>query len=219
MSDYLAARHNMIENQIRTNRVTDERILDAFQAVPRELFVPDGLRPVAYADEDLHLGGGRYLIEPMVLARLLQTAAPRGRDGALIIGDSTGYVTAVLSRLVASVIAVEEDGESVVAGNQRLSDLEIDNAALVAGAPSDGHRRQAPYDLILIAGGIEEIPDALLVQLGEGGRLVTVQFEPGTGVGRAMIIRNINGICAKRTVFDANTPLLSEFARAPAFVF
>ncbi len=219
MSDYAAARHNMIENQIRVNRVTDPRILDAFEAIPRERFVQKLLQGVAYTDEDLHLGGGRYLIEPMILARLLQAADLDATDTALDIGCCTGYSTAVLSRLVASVIAVEDSGEFVEAGNQRLSELEIDNAAVIQGALRQGNARQQPYDLILIAGGVQDVPETLMSQLKDDGRLVTVLYDGSSAVGRAAVIQRVNGVNARRIVFDASTPMLPGFSQEPEFVF
>lgn len=219
MSDYAVARHKMIENQIRANKVTDPRILDAFESVPRERFVPRSRQSIAYADEDLHLGNGRYLIEPMILARLLQTALPEADDVALDIGCCTGYSTAVLSRLVSSVVAVEADDALVDSGNQNLAELEIDNAAVVQGVLRDGYPKQQPYSLILIAGGVEEVPDALLKQLASSGRLVTVLHDGPGQVGRAVMFENVGGVTSRRVIFDAGTPLLPGFAKEQGFVF
>jgi protein-L-isoaspartate(D-aspartate) O-methyltransferase len=219
MSDHTAARHNMIENQIRANKVTDQRILDAFDQVPRERFVPRGLEGVAYADEDLHLGDGRYLIEPMILARLLQDALPDENDIALDVSCGTGYSTAILSRLVSTVVAVEDDQKLVDIGNQNLADLEIDNAAIVQGAPREGFAKQQPFSLILIAGGVEHVPDSLLSQLSENGRLMTVLYERDARIGRAVCIEKTRAGPSRRIVFDASTPLLSGLEKEAEFVF
>jgi protein-L-isoaspartate(D-aspartate) O-methyltransferase len=218
-NDYAAARHNMIENQIRPNRVSDPRILDAFEQVPRERFVPYALKGIAYADEDLHLDDGRYLIEPMILARLLQDAQPDATDIALDIGCCTGYTTAILSRLVSTVVGVEQDQTMVDAGNQHLAELEFDNAAVIKGRLPDGYPKQQPYSLILIAGGVEHVPQALLDQLSDAGRLLTVLYDKGGRIGRAVSFEKIGGRTARRVVFDASTPLLPGFAKEPKFVF
>ena len=219
MIDYAAARRNMVANQIRANRVTDPAILDAFETIPRERFGPERMRGIAYADEDLHLGNGRYLIEPMVFARLLQTALPHPSDAALDIACGPGYTTAILARLVSSVVAVEQDHDLAAGGNTHLAALEIDNAAVVAGDPLEGCRSQQPFSLIVIAGGVCFIPDTLLDQLAEGGRLVTILHEGGDRVGRAVICEKNGGTVARRAVFDAGTPVLPGFTRAHGFVF
>jgi protein-L-isoaspartate(D-aspartate) O-methyltransferase len=219
MSDYSAARHNMIENQIRTNKVTDPRILEAFDQVPRERFVPRGLEGIAYADEDLHLRDGRHLIEPMILARLLQDALPDANDIALDVGCCTGYSTAILSRLVSTVVAVEDDETLVNAANQTLAELEFDNAAVVKGPLRDGFAKQQPFSLILIAGGVEHIPDSLLVQLAKNGRLMTVLYDGEGRVGRAVSVEKIRSGISRRIVFDASTPLIPGFAKEAGFVF
>lgn len=219
MSDYTAARHNMIENQIRANKVTDSRILEAFDLVPRERFVPRGLKGVAYADEDLHIGDGRYLIEPMILARLLQDAMPDENDVALDVGCCIGYSTAILSRLVSTVVAVEEDQALVDAGNQNLADLEFDNAAVVKGSLRDGFAKQQPFSLILVAGGVEHVPDSLLSQLSENGRLMTVLYDDDRRIGRAVSIEKTRSGISRRIIFDASTPLIPGFARELGFVF
>src|SRR5690606_6692368 len=162
-------RLNMVESQIRTNKVTDPEVVGAFEQIPRELFVPKPKRGIAYADEALEIGAGRYMLEPMVLARLLQAAEPRPGDVALDVGCGTGYATSLLSRMVSTVVGVDEAAELVERGNGILSSLEIDNAALVAGPLAAGYRKQAPYNVILVDGAVEVLPEALFGQLADGG--------------------------------------------------
>jgi len=152
MTDFTTARLNMVESQLRTNKVTDLPLIDAFETVPRELFVPEPLRGIAYIDEDVALGGGRFVMEPRVLARLLQAAQPGPEDVALDLGCGSGYATAILSRLVATVVALEDDAALAAAANRTLGELEIDNAVVVEGRLTEGYPKQAPYNVILLGG-------------------------------------------------------------------
>jgi protein-L-isoaspartate(D-aspartate) O-methyltransferase len=218
MSLYETARANMIECQLRPNKVTDERVLDAFGRVRRELFVPDSLRGVAYVDEDLPLGGGRSMMEPMVAARLLQAALAAGGDNALVIGAGTGYEAAVLSVLARAVVALEEDPALARRAHAALVDHAIPNVKVVEGPLSVGCRERAPYEVILFGGAVAEVPSEVTAQLAEGGRLVAV-IKRGAGVGRATVMMRSGGIIGRRVLFDANSRLLPGFRPAPAFVF
>ena len=218
MVDFAAARSNMVESQLRTNKVTDLRLLDAFESVPRELFVPEPLRGIAYVDEDVALGGGRFVMEPRVLARLLQAAQPGPEDVALDLGCGSGYATAILSRLVATVVALEDDAALAAAVNRTLGELEIDNAVVVEGRLTEGYPRQAPYNVILIGGAVAEIPATIADQLAEGGRLVAV-VSAGPGLGRATLMRRDGGVISSRVLYDAALPVLPGFEAAPGFVF
>ncbi len=218
MVDFAAARSNMVESQIRTNKVTDPHLLDAFETIPRERFVPEPLRGIAYVDEDVALGGQRFVMEPMVLAKLLQAARPGPGDVALDLGCGSGYATAILSRLVATVVALEVDAALAAAANQTLDELEIDNAVVVEGRLADGYPKQAPYNVILLNGAVSEVPLAIADQLAEGGRLVTV-VSVGAGLGRATLMRRDSGVISSRILCDAAVPVLPGFEAAPGFVF
>jgi protein-L-isoaspartate(D-aspartate) O-methyltransferase len=218
MFDYRAARLNMVESQLRTNKVHDAAILDAFLDVPRERFVPEHLAGIAYIDEDVPLGGGRCLLEPMVLARLLQLAEIGPEDGVLEIGAATGYATAILARLAARVIAVEGDQRLVAIARMRMQELQNGNVTLLEGRLEEGYPAGAPYEVIVIGGAVAAIPDAIARQLAEGGRLVTVAVSQG-GQGRAALMTRSAGVLSQRAVFNAGTALLPGFAPAPGFVF
>src|SRR5690606_33740503 len=207
MIDYAVARRNMVESQIRPNKVTDPLLLAAFLEIPREQFLPKARRGIAYVDEDIDLGEGRYLMEPMVLARLLQTAEVQPSDIALDIGCATGYSTAVLARLCDTVVAVESDPKLAAEATAVLSRLGIDNAAVIEGPLENGFPKQAPYDVILFSGAVARIPEAILEQLGEGGRLVCV-LDDGSRVKKGTIMTKLGGVTSGRPVFDAATPLL-----------
>lgn len=215
--DYASARRNMVDGQLRTNRVTDPRVIEAFESVPRERFVPERSRGVAYIDEDLPLGEGRWLMEPMVFARLLQAAGIAPGDSVLTVAAGTGYGAAIVARMAGSVVALEESPALASRAEALLQELEVANAVVVEGRLREGYAAQAPYDLILLEGAVEEVPEALAAQLVEGGRLAAVVREPG-GIGRAMLYRK-DGTVSGRALFDAATPVIESLRRPPAFVF
>jgi len=217
MIDAAVARRNMVDSQIRPNRVTDLRVIAAFDSVPRERFVPPALAGVAYLDEDLEIAPGRFLIEPMVLARLIQALDPGPSDRALDIGTGYGYAAAVLAQLAGSVVTVESDAGLADAARRAIGATGGTNVALERGPLAAGHPDAAPYDLILLGGSVERVPTALLDQLGEGGRLATVLLE--RGVGQASLFLKSGGVVSHRVLFDAATPPLPGFAAAPRFVF
>jgi protein-L-isoaspartate(D-aspartate) O-methyltransferase len=218
MNVFQAARANMVESQIRPNKVIDAAVIAAFLSVRRELFVPEHLRGVAYVDEDLPLGGGRFLMEPMVAARLLQEAQLARSDMVLMVGAGVGYEAAVASRLARSVIALEEDEALARRGRAALVDHGIASVNYVEGPLHAGWRPRVPYDTILFGGAITELPAEIAAQLAEGGRMLAVLKPPG-GVGRATLITRTGGALAQRAIFDAATPLLAGFAPKPAFEF
>ena len=218
MSVHETARANMIESQLRPNRVTDERVIEAFSRLRRELFVPAHLRGVAYVDKDLPLGRGRYLMEPMVAARLLQALMPNRKETALVVGAGVGYEAALLASLTRSVIALEADEELARLGRAALVDHRIASIIYIEGPMAAGHRQRAPYDVILFAGAVAEIPPEVAAQLAESGRMSAV-LRPGAGMGRATLTTRTGGVLAQRVIFDAATPLLPGFVPKSAFVF
>ena len=218
MVDYAAARRNMVESQLRTNKVARTALLAAFESVPRELFVPEALRGAAYVDEDIDLGGGRYVMEPLVLARLLQAARPRAEDMVLDIGSGSGYGTAILARLSATVVALESDGALAERANRTLTELGIDNVIVVEGPLAEGYPKQGPYDVILLDGAVSRVPPAISGQLAEGGRLVTV-VRDSAGVGRATLLQCHDRRVSGRVIFDAAVPILPGFEEESGFIF
>ena len=218
MSSLEIARTHMIESQLRPNKVTDQRLLGAFASIQRELFLPEHLRQVAYIDEDLPLGGGRYLMEPMVAARLLQTAAVERTDMMLVVGAGTGYEAVLSSMLARSVVALEEDPELARQARAALVERAIASVSIVEGPLIQGYRPRAPYDVILFAGAVAEVPAEISAQLAEDGRLLAVVKSEGT-IGRATVTIRTGGLLARRVIFDAAIPLLPGFSPRAAFVF
>lgn len=216
--NYASVRHNMVENQIRPNRVTEPRVIEALSIVPREKFVPKQLRGIAYLDEDIDLGGGHFLMEPVVFARLLQAAEIRSDDVVLDVGCATGYSAAVLAHLASAVVALESDRDLVAQATALLAELSVDNVAVIAGVLSDGDAAHGPYQVIILEGAVPEIPPALLAQLSDGGRLIAV-VTGGNGVGRATVVARIDGGYSRREIFDATIAPLPGSQRTPIFIF
>lgn len=217
--DYAGARFNMVENQIRTNKVHDLQVAGAISSTPREAFLPKAMRGFAYVDEDVSIGGGRYLIEPLVLARLLQAAAVQPTDVVLAIGDATGWASAVLAKLASTVVVLEADTDLAGRATQALSDQGIDNVAYVAGDVTAGYSAQAPYDVIVYLGAVGDIPAGLCRQLSDGGRLVAVVDSGTRGAGKVVQVVRVGDTFGRRPLFDASTPYLPGMAPKPGFVF
>jgi protein-L-isoaspartate(D-aspartate) O-methyltransferase len=227
MADFAASRLSMVESQLRPNEVTDPRLLAAMRTLPRELFVPERLRPLAYIDEALEIfpsidgAPARYLLSPMVLARLIQLAAPEPGDAVLDVGCATGYSTAVLAKLARAVTGLEPEPELAGAARDALRRLGIGNADIVEGPLAAGHQTGAPYDVILLNGRVPELPEALSGQLKESGRLAAV-LPTGANSGsqgRAYLFVKVGGEASGVPHFDAGARPLPGFAPAPVFTF
>jgi len=216
--DLTPARVSMVKSQIRPNQVDDEVVLEAMLATPREAFLPKALHGIAYVDEDLPLGNGRFMMEPLVLARLLQAAVAKPDDIGLVIGCATGYTPAVLSRMVSAVVAVESEPGLVQKSSTDLTDQGIDTVAVIEGSLSAGYAKQAPFDVILFDGAVDEVPEEIAAQLAEGGRLLAV-VRKGPRSGQGVIIARNKGILSRRELFDANIPYLPGFEPKKEFEF
>ncbi len=219
MTDFALARRNMVEGQLRPNRVTNAALLAAAGDLPRERFLPGNLHSVAYADDDVPLGNGRFLMEPMVLFRLIQILQPQADDKALVVASGRGYGAALIARLVASVTAVEGDADLATASRQILRELGTTNVEVLDGIPEQGAPGKGPYDVILIEGAVQELPATLTDQLAEGGRLATVLAGTPGALGVAQLFLKEGGVTSGRPLFDAGTPPLPGFAPAPRFKF
>lgn len=216
MSDFLQQRNSMVDGQIRPNGVTDPRITQRMRDVPREFFVPKQKQPIAYMDEVIEIAPGRYVIEPMFLAKLIHALDVEPADSVLVIGAGLGYTAAILGGLCGAVIALEEDEELAAQATEILSERGIDNVAVVTGPLRDGYASQAPYDVIVIDGGYEDVPAGLFEQLAEGGRLGGIRNEGRSG--HAEIFVRVEGVVSKRAAFDAVVPVLPGFTAPRGFV-
>lgn len=215
MADFATRRRMMVDTQVRPSDVTKFPIIDAMLSVPREAFVPDALREAAYVGENLTIAPGRVMLEPRTLAKLLDALDIQPSDLVLDLGTGLGYAAAVLGRLADAVVAVEEDAALAAEAQQILSLQGVDNAAVVAGPLTQGAARHAPYDAILIEGGVENVPAVLTDQLRQGGRIGAV-FMSG-GLGTARIGTKHAGTVTWRNAFNATAPVLPGFAQERAF--
>jgi protein-L-isoaspartate(D-aspartate) O-methyltransferase len=215
------ARESMVEGQVRPNKVTDEALLGALRLVPREKFLPPRLSALAYVDDDIAIGNGRYMVEPMIIARLLQAARIQPDDAALDIGCGGGYATAVMSRLCASVTGIDSDAELAATAAKTLAELRCDNAEIMAvDHMRNGYTEKEPYDVILINGAVSSIPDGIKQQLALDGRLVSVLARGNDNrVGTAIVMTRHEGGFSVEDLFEATTPFLAEFEPPRVFKF
>lgn len=220
MSQFSIARRTMLDNQIRTTDVTDADVLAAFGSVPRELFVSPDQQPLAYTDLALRLTSGtpgRWLMAPSPLAKLIQLADAGPADKALVVGSGSGYSVAILAAITASVVGLEEDDALVASSTAILAGLNIANATITKGALTAGVAASAPYDVILVEGAVDLLPEALTAQLAEGGRLVVVEGHGGSGCAR--LYTKTGGLVTGRNVFNCAAKPLPGFEHKPEFVF
>lgn len=216
--DYAAARQHMIDSQIKTNKVTDPSVIEALAAVPREAFVAEAQKKLAYIDRPVAIGAGRRMTEPMVLARLLQVAQLKLSDSVLVVGAGTGYSAAILSRLVKKVVALESAAELADKAKAILGGFGIGNVSVVTGDLAAGRPGDGPYDFILVDGAAEIVPEALTAQLSDRGRLAVV-IKDRDVVGRGTICTRADGVVSQRAIFDADAEVLPGFTRPQRFVF
>ena len=221
MSGFSTARQNMVDCQVRPSDVTDVPIIDAMLEVPREAFVPQTQRALAYLDLDLDVSEAtsvkRFLIKPAVTARMLQAAEIKGTDRVLVVGCATGYTAAVVAKFAGQVTATESDSSLAAKAKAALAELGLGAVTVRVAAAADGDSTDAPYDVIVLNGATEIIPEGLFRQLKQGGRLVGVFAT--TLPPRATIVTHSHDDFGHRALFDAVAPVLPGLERVPAFVF
>jgi protein-L-isoaspartate(D-aspartate) O-methyltransferase len=215
------ARQKMVDGQVRPSDVTDIRIIDAMLAVPREAFVPENKQALAYLDLDLDVSEGgaakRFLIKPVVLAKMLQAADIKASDRVLVVGCASGYAAAVIARFAPQVTATESDSALALKAQANLAGIGCGNVTVRAAAAVEGDAANAPYDVIVLNGATEIVPERLYAQLRSGGRLVGVFAT--SRPARATIVTAAHGDFGHRTLFDAVAPVLPGMELVPAFVF
>lgn len=218
--DMMQQRVKMVDNQLRPFDVFQYDVVAAFLDVPRELFVPEKQRVLAYSDAEIEIVDGdevRRMIRPMHLARMVQAANLSKDSVVLDLGCLTGYSSAILSRLCGSVVALETNDSMAARATDALSDADIDTVAVLAGNLADGYPSEGPFDAIVLGGAVDEVPEVLMEQLREDGVLITAL---GTGgAGRAVSIKRDGQTNTAVTLFNCSAPLLPGFAKEPAFTF
>jgi protein-L-isoaspartate(D-aspartate) O-methyltransferase len=226
MIDFARRRLTMVDTQLRPNEVTDTRLIAAMSALPRECFVPERFRAFAYIDEGIEVfpaiddAPARFLLAPMVLARLVQLAAVEPGDAVLDVGCATGYSAAILARLGREVTGVEPEPELAEAARANLRALELANVEIVEGALARGCPQKGPYDVILLNGSVRAKPESLFGQLREGGRLAAILSRPGPGAqGKATLFVKAEGEVSGLPHFDASASPLPGFFRESSFSF
>jgi protein-L-isoaspartate(D-aspartate) O-methyltransferase len=213
-----AARANMVNSQIRPNRVNDPHILRALRHLPRERFLPEALSHMAYVDEDVPLGNGRSMLEPMVLARMLEAAQPRENERVLVVAAGAGYGAAVLDACGCKVTALEEDTTLLALARIVLPSV-APRVSIVSGPLGAGWPSEAPYDLILIEGAVPAIPAALADQLApHSGRLIGAMRADGR-ITQTVIGERTKAGFRTTKLFDCATPMLPALREAPVFEF
>ena len=215
MTDYAARRTMMVDTQIRPSDVTKFPIIDAMLAVPREAFVPDAKREAAYVGENLDIGDGRVMLEARTLAKMIDALDIQPAHVVLDIACGFGYSTAVLARMCDFVVAVEDDEARAQEAQSTLSEQGVDNAAVMHGVLAEGAAKSGPYDIIILQGAVEQVPETLLDQLRDGGRIAAV-FSEGT-LGVVRIGHKIDGALNWRFSFNASAPVLAGFENTITF--
>jgi protein-L-isoaspartate(D-aspartate) O-methyltransferase len=221
MSDFSTARQKMVDGQVRPSDVTDSRIIDAMFAIPRETFVPEAQRALAYLDLDIDVSASgapkRFLLRPAVTAKMLQAAEVGETDNVLVVGCASGYLAALAARLAQKVTATECDSSLAAKASANLAALALGNVTVKTAPVADGDSANAPFDVILLNGAAEIVPEGLYRQLKEGGRLVGAFALAGPQ--RAMIVTASHGDFGHRALFDTAIPVLPGLERPAAFVF
>ena len=220
MPDFIAARKNMVDCQIHTSGIVMPGLLEAFESIPREKFAPESLKKIAYTDGDLPVGEGRFLLSPTTHARMIQAAKPEAGDVVLDIGGATGYSAAIISSLVTTVVALEENKKFLKQVDVLCQELNICNVVTLEGTLSKGGPDNAPYDLIFMNGATTEIPQKLVAQLAPQGRLITIIKQPGTVLGQVTIVQSLGeNRFSSYSLFEAGAAYLPGFEPLPAFTF
>ncbi|MDA9734328.1 protein-L-isoaspartate O-methyltransferase [SAR116 cluster bacterium] len=217
--DFKIARKNMVENQIRANKVTSLNVIEAFLDVPREKFVPDALQEISYVDEDIQLSRNRFMMKPMILARLFQSLNLKGNENILHVGSNSGYGSAILSRMCSSVISLESDKKLFETSIHTFSNMGFDNVVPLHGSMENGVEKEAPFDIIFIEGSIETEPKSLFGQLNENGKLIAIIRPANIKIGKAKLFFKISNEIGLENLFDAQVSKLSIFKSKTKFSF
>lgn len=216
MTDFSQRRTTMVDTQVRPSDVTKFPIIEAMLTVPREIFVPTERREAAYAGEHIVLGQGRVVLDPRTLAKILDVADIRPDEMVLDVGVGLGYSSALLARMAEAIVALEEDADLASEAERALSEANADNVAVIEGALTEGAAKHGPYDVILVQGAVQRMPQSLIDQLKDGGRIVAI-FDEGAAHGAVRVGFKADGAVTWRFAFNASAPVLPGFEAERAF--
>ena len=214
--NFALARRNMVDCQMLPNKITDTRIIDIMGMLPREDFLPEGKKNFGYADKAISIGADRFILEPLVTARMLQSLKLRSSDVALSIGCGAGYAVAVLAKMVNTVVALEINQNFIKESVKNFLNNDIDNIIVVEGELREGYSKQAPYDVIFFDGGVSEIPVNIKSQLAEEGRAIAVVVQ-NHNIGTLSLFKKFHGTVSKIDLQEITVPLLPGFGAATKF--
>lgn len=215
MNEFATRRMMMVDTQVRPSDVTKFPIIEAMLHIPREAYVPSDKREAAYVGENITLANGRVVLDPRSFAKMLDALDLQPSDLVLDLGVAYGYSAAVTARMVDTVVAVEADADMATEAQRILSEQGVDNAVVISSALTDGNAKHAPYDVIMVQGGVEVIPESVLAQLKEGGRIGAIFMEGALGTAR--IGTKVDGRVTWRNAFHATAPLLTGFEKVKDF--
>jgi len=210
MEAFETARINMVKGQILPSNITNEALLDVVTGMPRHIFVPDDKRGVAYIDGRLLVGEGRYILPPMVFAKMIEALGIKGSESVLDIACGTGYSSAVLANLCKKVFAIESSADLASKAHQNLNMLGIGNVIIISNILAEGHEEGAPYNIIFINGAVKEVPGNIFNQLSEHGKLVTI-ISKTPNSGSIVLFKKVGGKIYSDEIFDINLPIIEDF--------
>jgi protein-L-isoaspartate(D-aspartate) O-methyltransferase len=210
MKDFETARINMVKGQILPNNIANEALIEVVTKLPRHIFVPEDKQGIAYIDGRINVGSGRYMLPPMILAKMVEALDIKGNESALDIACGTGYSSAVLANLCKKVFAIEPHADLASKAHQNLNKLSIGNVIIISNQLADGHEEGSPYDIILINGSVKAVPEKILNQLSENGKLIVI-INKTQNLGAAVLFSKKNGLLSSREIFDVNLPPIEEF--------
>lgn len=220
LQNFQKSREAMVVSQLQPSGIVSEVVIEAYRGLPREMFVPNALRGVCYLDDDIDLGGGRILVEPLIFARMLQDAELLSSDKVLDIGGATGYSAALAAKLARHVVAVDADEKLLQQGQMQWQELGLLNITPVIGCHNDGYRAGGSYNVIFVNGAVSAMPEKLLDQLAYGGRLYFVEQKEEDTSGRLMVVvKDHSGVFLTKHLSDVTTSYLKGFEPAQSFVF
>ena len=221
LQNFEKSREAMVVSQLQPSGVVSEAVMAAYRTVPREMFVPNNLRGVCYLDDDIDLGEGRFLMEPLIHARIVQDADIERADKILDIGGGTGYSAAILAQLAGQVVALDQDEKLLQQAPSHWEQLGLKNITAVIGNHKDGYAKGAPYNMIVINGAVAALPEGLLSQLASGGRLYFVEQTEEDSAGHLMVVvkEPTSGVFLRKDLGNVSTSSLKGFEPAPTFVF